>query len=65
MSKRGASRVVHCEFGDSQIGSAVNAHELDGRVEVETGYNRRLHAVCVEEFALGLASVASLSIPLS
>lgn len=56
--------VVHGDIGDSKVGCAIDAHELDWRVlEVEARDGGFLQAVSIEELGLGLSSVCSFSVP--
>ena len=59
-----ASSVVHGDVCDLEIGSAVDAHELDGGIlHVQTGDSRVLQAVGIEGFRLRLATIGALAIP--
>lgn len=58
------SRVIVRHINDIEVGSRVDAHELDWRVlDIQALDAGLLQTVGVEEFGLGLATVGPLAIP--
>jgi hypothetical protein len=57
-------RVIVCHINDIEVGSRVDAHELDWRIlDVQALDAGLLQGVGIEELGLGLATVGPLSIP--